>query len=341
MILNKTLKGKAHEYSILYSLRVSQRDKKWVDGVLRFYEHNKRVIVLNENDMMIASDYFPSKTVTQVIESILLEGKIFKLATNSLVVQILSKEKVIYPSMDIVKVENTMGISFQELSSSHKDNITGLVPQKQKDSNACVKQEPQATLYKLPGATQMSKHESSLQFDSYNVQLNQNNLSNFDEILVKRIRKMESQLGLPLDDSVSCYMPKTTSLSGKLPHSTLLKSKSLPNCPRIYPKSSNWFKYVNTFNETKDASPHMLELDTDLIPCYKVAKKISLTDDIYDQSQSKRAQEVISREITVNPDPFSFLPTTNLDDAEIVYDLSEYEQDEQFYLLLRSKNENV
>ncbi|EGV66435.1 hypothetical protein PSN45_002965 [Yamadazyma tenuis] len=46
-----------HEYSILYSDRLVQKDKKWVDGFLRYYEFNNKVEILNEDEQLVKGDF--------------------------------------------------------------------------------------------------------------------------------------------------------------------------------------------------------------------------------------------------------------------------------------------
>lgn len=46
-----------HTYSILYSKRVLQKSKSWEDGILKYYEFNKKLEVLSDDGMLVASDF--------------------------------------------------------------------------------------------------------------------------------------------------------------------------------------------------------------------------------------------------------------------------------------------
>lgn len=46
-----------HEFSILYSDRLVQKDKKWADGVLKYYEFNNKIEILNEDGVLIKADF--------------------------------------------------------------------------------------------------------------------------------------------------------------------------------------------------------------------------------------------------------------------------------------------
>lgn len=50
-----------HTYTILYSKRVHQKDKKWEDGKLRFYEFNNKFEVISDDGMRVATDFYPSE----------------------------------------------------------------------------------------------------------------------------------------------------------------------------------------------------------------------------------------------------------------------------------------
>lgn len=50
-----------HTYTVLYSKRVRQKDKKWEDGKLRFYEFNNKFEVISEDGMLVAADFYPSE----------------------------------------------------------------------------------------------------------------------------------------------------------------------------------------------------------------------------------------------------------------------------------------
>ncbi|CUM53812.1 uncharacterized protein AC631_00248 [Debaryomyces fabryi] len=75
-----------HEYSILYSNRIIQKDKKWNDGKLKYYEFNNKLEIFNEDGNLIEVDFISEK-----FKHNLVEQNEFKLPNNRLIIEIDSK----------------------------------------------------------------------------------------------------------------------------------------------------------------------------------------------------------------------------------------------------------
>lgn len=45
------------EYSILYTERVVQKDKRWADGILKHYEFNNKIEIFSEDGILVKSDF--------------------------------------------------------------------------------------------------------------------------------------------------------------------------------------------------------------------------------------------------------------------------------------------
>lgn len=81
--MNQLQNSVVHEYGILYSNRVVQRDKKWNDGKLKYYEFNNKLEVYNEDGNLIEVDF-----ITEKFRLNLAEGNEFKLPNNRLVIEV-------------------------------------------------------------------------------------------------------------------------------------------------------------------------------------------------------------------------------------------------------------
>lgn len=75
-----------HEYIVLYSNRIIQREKKWNDGIMRYYEFNNKVEVINGDGYIIETDFVSNKFGNQ-----LHEGKQLRLPSDRILVEIEGK----------------------------------------------------------------------------------------------------------------------------------------------------------------------------------------------------------------------------------------------------------
>ena len=58
-----------HEYRVLYSTRIVQKDKKWCDGILRYYEVNNKVELSNPTQLLLVSDFkLPNKLFLVMVD---------------------------------------------------------------------------------------------------------------------------------------------------------------------------------------------------------------------------------------------------------------------------------
>lgn len=79
-----------HEYRVLYSTRIVQKDKKWCDGLLRFYEVNNKVEIVNPTQLLLVSDFIGG-SMSFVLEEMLVEGHEFKLPNKPFLVMVDEK----------------------------------------------------------------------------------------------------------------------------------------------------------------------------------------------------------------------------------------------------------
>lgn len=93
-----------HDYSILYSNRILQKDKRWSDGRLRFYEVNNKMEVYSDEQSLVASDFYPSARKSPLESGAFEEGKEFQLPSGKLV----------------LSIESYLGCSMRDLSKVFK-----------------------------------------------------------------------------------------------------------------------------------------------------------------------------------------------------------------------------
>ncbi|CAI5757992.1 unnamed protein product [Candida verbasci] len=77
-----------HEYNILYSDRIYQKDKKWSDGILKFYEFNNKLEIYSSSKVLVAIDFLRDKPIVTILNKWLEINNEFKLPNNQLIIQI-------------------------------------------------------------------------------------------------------------------------------------------------------------------------------------------------------------------------------------------------------------
>lgn len=76
-----------HDFAVLYSSRVHQKDKKWSDGRLKYYEFNKKIEVLSDEGFLVSSDFYPSGAKPPLESGIFEDRNTYKLPNGKLVVE--------------------------------------------------------------------------------------------------------------------------------------------------------------------------------------------------------------------------------------------------------------
>lgn len=77
-----------HDYSVLYSNRILQKDKRWADGRLRYYEFNNKMEVFSEEQFLLASDFYPSNKKLPIQSGAFEEGSEFKLPSGKFLISV-------------------------------------------------------------------------------------------------------------------------------------------------------------------------------------------------------------------------------------------------------------
>lgn len=93
-----------HEYRVLYSTRIIQKDKKWSDGILRFYELNNKVEIAHPTQLLLVSDFLSGST-DFILNEVLAIGHEFRLPNRQFVLMV--DEKIGVSVRDVSRLVRT------------------------------------------------------------------------------------------------------------------------------------------------------------------------------------------------------------------------------------------
>lgn len=267
-----------HEYAVLYSYRILQKDKKWSDGKLRFYDFNNKMELLNMDDNIVESDFFPFSKKNPVISGFFAEGNQFKLPNNRA----------------LVEITDFLSIYTRDVSKLFKKNR---LPSPKEITREPTKPEPPLAAAgihlsllqpkrRIVGLSRTVKREPGVETPVH------------QEISPERLKAAERRVSGPLRPNTRPTRANTGSGQslGPVPAETdriraLLSHSFRYPASRITPRSSSHFRWLRPG-----------ETATDFDPQIKLEK---------------------------------FSGGQKLDDADIIHDLSEFEDDEAFLELLR------
>lgn len=101
-----------HTYTVLYSKRVLQKDKKWEDGKLRFYQFNNKFEVISDDGMLVATDFYPSE------KKFSKDGPPFEVGTT-----------LVFPSGNlIVEFDDYVGVTSKDVTAAFTKPPVGARP---------------------------------------------------------------------------------------------------------------------------------------------------------------------------------------------------------------------
>lgn len=78
-----------HEFTILYSKRIHQKDKKWEDGRLKYYEFNNKLEIISDDAIVVASDFYPSNGRHAIESGNFESGKTYVLPSGQIIVEFI------------------------------------------------------------------------------------------------------------------------------------------------------------------------------------------------------------------------------------------------------------
>lgn len=76
-----------HDFAVLYSPRVHQKDKKWSDGRLKYYEFNKKIEVVSDSNILVCSDFYPHNARPPLENGVFEDGNTYILPSGKLIVE--------------------------------------------------------------------------------------------------------------------------------------------------------------------------------------------------------------------------------------------------------------
>lgn len=222
-----------HEYSILYSNRIIQKDKKWNDGKLKYYEFNNKLEIFNEDGNLIEVDFISEK-----FKHNLVEQNEFKLPNNRLLIEIDCKLSSYTRDVSELFKRPTKDT---ESSSSIKNNAIGITKIKSEPNQ--IKQERVIK----PKIYRPLKHEPFRKVLNNQIPIKQEHLPiikqepvsvpvTFPQSSPRPVIKQE-----PIDNHIE---GRTTRLG--VQQQDLRKNEERRPLPRVHPKSSRIFKYLAT-----------------------------------------------------------------------------------------------
>lgn len=76
-----------HEFAVLYSSRVFQKDKKWNDGRLRYYELNNKLEVFSDDMLLVGADFYPHHARNPLECGVFEDGSLYILPNGKLILE--------------------------------------------------------------------------------------------------------------------------------------------------------------------------------------------------------------------------------------------------------------
>lgn len=76
-----------HDFAVLYSTRVHQKEKRWSDGRLRFYEFNNKIEVVSEEQALIMVDFYPQNAKQPLESGVFADGTTYTFPSGKMVVE--------------------------------------------------------------------------------------------------------------------------------------------------------------------------------------------------------------------------------------------------------------
>lgn len=76
-----------HDFAVLYSTRVHQKDKRWSDGRLRFYEFNNKIEVLSEEQALVMVDFYPQSAKQPLEAGVFADGNTYTFPSGKMMVE--------------------------------------------------------------------------------------------------------------------------------------------------------------------------------------------------------------------------------------------------------------
>lgn len=296
-----------HEYTILYSTRIIQKDKKWNDGVLKYYEFNKKLEIYNEDQNLIGTDFYPNNKSNPITSNFFENGVQFKFTNNKFIIEI--GDFIVSYKRDVTKLfKRTNKSQTSEISSIKTETMTLPMIKTEK-----IIPLPSKSLNQQTNTNIINKNVVRQRRIGLSKTVNRPN-----DIITKSVIKTENGLPIRHKDTKVTKSTSDKSLDSIKNHNILKKlihhsTRLLPNA-RVLPNSSNHFQYLEKNNELNN------ELNND---------------------QLKSSDETNEGDTKVKYEPGLILDSgKSINEADIIHDLSELEEDENFFEMLKDLRDN-
>lgn len=323
-----------HEYEILYSDRIRQKDKKWNDGTLKFYEYNSKLEIFNDAKNLIGADFVRDKQIPFILGTLLADDNEFVLPSGKFIIQVLGfLHKSERDISDAFKKRSTQAPGSQQQVNTIKSQTGVSTRTAASATRRVVLTIDTASLIKDVFPTEVSKSTSPFLGNTPTIPM-----ASSSRLRNKRIlhpaKSTTNSVGKAKDRSISkSNMPQEPKTSiQKLPQTRLHTSepvKSIKNpqnilkllvererkhirsLPRIPPMSSTYFKNMHISGESTQA------FET---PITSFKGGLGVPNE----------QEVqVKDEFVVS--------STKVEDADIIYDFSDFEEDEKFREMIQEQ----
>lgn len=398
-----------HEYEILYTTRIQQKSKNWNDGKLTFYEFNKKMEIHNEDGMLLATDFYKSKLISNILNSVLTNNNEFRLPNSNYLIQIQEKIRVFEREVSIrAKTSDSQQLeksiikngsisnggniisktpSLGLASTSHR-KITprNLVITDSKNQSSYINKNVTKLVYSSMGVTRMDKAHSPKNNTTQNIANPSSLESNRNKVqsAPKPLRYQSSSNMIGTTRQVSRTSVGSKIARNKVHTSELLNidskvSKRLTF--RIPPRTSTYFQYIYTprneierydvaANDVSIYKPLVISGNEPSEPGEELIQEEmngqESKEDGENQETDKSVHNTSEKEIRndstpnqlkladgyITTDSVTFSGTetsqfpvkkeqplivsnTTVDDADIVYDLSDYEENEKFNAMIK------
>lgn len=331
--MSQPLQSIVHEYNVLYSSRIHQRDKRWSDGILRFYEFNSKLEVANEHGIIITTDFIKNKPNSHTLSKTLVPDNEFKLPNNKLILQISDKISV---------YERDISRMFVQQETQHKP---------------VVKLEPLDTM-----------------LTSVNTSLLNSSIPRRRRVGLRRIVKLEPGLENSIAKSSSSYLPQmpvvgkpkieaptirvktevgtATPIINRVPKSRIEKPFIQPQPRKPSTMTSTPSKTHSKSSASSNISPlsekpiSVNQLTPDMLRTFRSLQRIPPmsarhfryllavlgSEPVQELVNTVRSPSVVDIKVE---EEIPIQSTKGLEEADIIYDLSDFEEDERFLNMLK------
>lgn len=286
-----------HDFAVLYSTRVHQKDKKWSDGRLRFYEFNNKMEVYSSEQSIVATDFYPSTSKQPLESGAFSDGNVYKLPSGKMVLEF--EEYLGCSERDISKLfKKAKGTP---VKTEPQEGVTAV-----RKPPVMVKSEPCTTV-----ASSTLKREHPVQVESSYVK--KEALAS-NSVVKQRIRRVGLSRKQPTKQLEVTSFAKAIRVSVE---DKLNKYVKAPKSNVSIPERSNRL-FTQLYKE----------LGIGVTPQYSRVR----TPEIYETpEESQESQE--EQETLIKTEP-RMDTGRSVDDADLIHDLSEFEEDEGFMDML-------